>query len=602
MQSSNTGASTKGGLKGMSISTRLHLGFGVVLVMLGAVGAMGWYQTRSLSESTRVLVEEDARRGSLANDMQIAVQEMVISLGQLCQLEDPEEIKLQLKEFKGAVERYGQGKQALAKLPVGAGHDGWKKSFTAVQAVEDGALSLFNQMAALAGTTDRNTLSDFYATQVSSPQMMWMESLNGLRKAVAASMAEAATESQRSAQASQWLTAVMVALALGGGMLSALLISRSISRPLQRAVELARTVAKGDLSANVRNTQNDEIGALLNALADMQASLRHLVGDIRECADSIQVASTEVASGNTDLSQRTELTASSLQQTASSLEELTGTVKQSADSAATANQLATSASKAAHRGGQVMQQVVTNMGEISTSSRKISDIIGVIDGIAFQTNILALNAAVEAARAGEQGRGFAVVAGEVRSLAQRSANAAKEIKTLIGASVESVESGTKLVQDAGGTMQDIVSAVQRVTDVIGEISAATAEQSAGIGQVNGAVVQLDQMTQQNAALVEESAAAAESLREQATRLNGLVGTFQLSQHAQGGAAAAMPAPQRAKPVVHMHVAATPAPAAGMPTLTDVAAKSAKPAAVSPRAAPAKAAEPAMAGDDDWTSF
>jgi len=601
MQSSKTGARFKNGLKGVSISTRLHLGFGVVLVLLGVVGGMSWYQSRVQSESARVLVEEEAKRGSLANDMQIAVQEMVIALGQMCLQEDPAEVAHLQKGFKAAIERYAQGKQALLKLPVRADHASWKKAFDDVLTVEDGALTLFNQMAVLAGNTDRATLAEFYSSQVSSPQTMWMDGLSGLRKAVAASMAESAAASQQSAQTSQWLTAGLVLFALAGGVMSALLIARSISRPLKRAVELAETVAKGDLSANVRSTQNDEIGTLLNALADMQASLRHLVGDIRECADSIQTASTEVASGNADLSQRTELTASNLQQTASSLEELTGTVKQSADSASTANQLATSASQAAHRGGQVMLQVVTNMGEISTSSRKISDIIGVIDGIAFQTNILALNAAVEAARAGEQGRGFAVVAGEVRNLAQRSANAAKEIKTLIGASVERVESGTKLVQDAGGTMQDIVSAVQRVTDVIGEITAATAEQSTGLGQVNGAVVQLDQMTQQNAALVEQSAAAAESLREQATRLNGLVGTFQLSEVARGPSVRA-PAPVQAKPVVHMHVAATPAPAAGMPLLTDVAPAHAKPAAANQRPATVKAAEPAMAGDDDWTSF
>jgi methyl-accepting chemotaxis protein len=259
----------------------------------------------------------------------------------------------------------------------------------------------------------------------------------------------------------------------------------------------------------------------------MQDRLRGLVGQIRQSADSIQVASAEVASGNADLSVRTEQAASNLQQTASSMEQLTGTVRQSADSASTANQLASSAATVAQRGGQVVSQVVSTMDEINTSSKKIVDIIGTIDGIAFQTNILALNAAVEAARAGEQGRGFAVVASEVRSLAQRSAEAAKEIKALIGASVDKVASGSKLVQDAGSTMTEIVASVQRVTDIIGEITAAAAEQSAGIGQVNTAVTQHDQMTQQNAALVEESAAAAESLKDQAQRLAGVVGTFRL---------------------------------------------------------------------------
>ena len=265
----------------------------------------------------------------------------------------------------------------------------------------------------------------------------------------------------------------------------------------------------------------------MQALFDMQASLRNLVGQVRNSTNSISTASSEIATGNQDLSQRTEQTASNLQQAASSMDQLTGTVKQSAESARQANQLASSAAEVAARGGTVVSQVVSTMTEINTASKKISDIIGVIDGIAFQTNILALNAAVEAARAGEQGRGFAVVAGEVRSLAQRSAQAAREIKTLIGASVEKVESGSRLVSDAGRTMNEIVGSVQRVSDIIGEITAAAAEQSDGIEQVNSSVTQLDQMTQQNAALVQESAAAAESLKGQAASLAQVVGTFRL---------------------------------------------------------------------------
>jgi methyl-accepting chemotaxis protein-2 (aspartate sensor receptor) len=261
----------------------------------------------------------------------------------------------------------------------------------------------------------------------------------------------------------------------------------------------------------------------------MQDRLRALVGDIRHSADSIQTASTEVAVGNQDLSQRTEQTASSLQQAASSMTQLTSTVNQSAEAASQANQMAGSASAVALRGGEVVSQVVSTMNDINQSSRKIADIIGVIDGIAFQTNILALNAAVEAARAGEQGRGFAVVAGEVRSLAQRSAEAAKEIKGLIGSSVDRVEAGSRLVGDAGSTMNEIVASVQRVSGIIGEITAAAAEQSAGIGQVSSSVGQLDQMTQQNAALVEQSAAAAESLKGQAARLAQLVSVFRLQR-------------------------------------------------------------------------
>ncbi len=307
-------------------------------------------------------------------------------------------------------------------------------------------------------------------------------------------------------------------------------ISRATVASITLALRAAESVAAGDLATPVGSAGRDEAGRLLQAIGAMQQALADVVGRVRANAQSVATASTQIAQGNQDLSSRTEQTASNLQQTASSMEQLTGTVKQSADSARQANQLAASAAEVAQRGGSVVSQVVSTMDEINASSKKISDIIGVIDGIAFQTNILALNAAVEAARAGEQGRGFAVVASEVRSLAQRSAEAAREIKGLIGASVDKVETGSRLVSDAGSTMNEIVASVQRVSDIIGEITAAAAEQSDGIGQVNTAVTQLDQMTQQNAALVEESAAAAESLREQAQRLEQTISAFRLGTH------------------------------------------------------------------------
>jgi methyl-accepting chemotaxis protein len=320
---------------------------------------------------------------------------------------------------------------------------------------------------------------------------------------------------------------------------------------------------------------------------------RSALATMRGAVDSMSTAAQEIATGNGDLSQRTEQTASNLQQTASSMEQLTGTVKQSADSARQANQLAASAAEVAARGGSVVSQVVSTMDDINASSKKIADIIGVIDGIAFQTNILALNAAVEAARAGEQGRGFAVVAGEVRSLAQRSAEAAKEIKSLIGTSVDKVESGSKLVADAGKTMAEIVGSVRRVTDIIGEITAAAAEQSEGIGQVNVAVTQLDQMTQQNAALVEQSAAAAESLKDQAQRLAQVVGTFKLD-----ASAAAAPIGQPAS------AATTPAASLAPATPARAAAARLVPApAAAPKSAPPSPAVPSAAhGDDDWETF
>ena len=309
------------------------------------------------------------------------------------------------------------------------------------------------------------------------------------------------------------------------------LMQRKLTAELQRAADIAGEVAAGNLTVDATSERRDEVGDLVRALGAMTAQLGSSMRAVLDSSNSIRTASAEIAIGNHDLSVRTEQTASNLQQAASSMEQLTGTVKQSADSASQANQLAASAAEVAARGGAVVAQVVITMNDINASSRKIGDIIGVIDGIAFQTNILALNAAVEAARAGEQGRGFAVVASEVRSLAQRSAQAAKEIKGLIGASVEKVQGGSRLVADAGQTMTEIVSSVQRVSDIISEITAASAEQSDGIGQVNSSVVQLDQMTQQNAALVEQSAAAAESLKEQAVKLAQVVGTFRLDVRA-----------------------------------------------------------------------
>jgi len=316
-------------------------------------------------------------------------------------------------------------------------------------------------------------------------------------------------------------TVISVLLSIGMGWL----LTRSIVGPVQAAQKAADRIAAGDLTGNCRVVGTDESAQLAASLGKMQDSLTRIVREIRSSTEQIQVASTEVASGNQDLSARTEQTAGSLQQAASSMDELTSTMRHSADAATQAHGLANSASTIATRGGLVVSQVVTTMNEINASSKKISDIIGVIDGIAFQTNILALNAAVEAARAGEQGRGFAVVAGEVRSLAQRSAEAAKEIKTLIGASVDKVESGARLVQDAGTTMQEIVSAVRRVSEVLGEITTAASEQAGGIQLVNDAVNNVDQMTQQNAALVEQSAAAAESMRDQAGKLARTVEQF-----------------------------------------------------------------------------
>ncbi len=393
---------------------------------------------------------------------------------------------------------------------------------------------------------------------------------------------------------------LVIMVALSGAVIAGAITQTMGGLDRVRAALDEISAGGGDLTQRLPEHGNDEIARIASSFNLFAKKIQDILIDVRSASNSISTASSEIAVGAQDLSQRTEQTASNLQQAASSMEELTGTVRQTADAATTANQLASSASDAAAKGGDVVSQVVSTMEEINTSSKKINDIIGVIDGIAFQTNILALNAAVEAARAGEQGRGFAVVASEVRSLAQRSAEAAKEIKALIGASVDRVEAGSRLVQAAGASMTDIVSSVQRVTDIIGEITAAAAEQSHGIGQVNGAVVQLDQMTQQNAALVEESAAAAESLKDQAVRLTEVVSVFRLGEEErQQKAYAAKPrksmgtgmsssAPMAAAP------RPAPRPAAPKPAPAPMASPSPAPAASSPA--------PKAGGDDDWQSF
>ena len=348
--------------------------------------------------------------------------------------------------------------------------------------------------------------------------------------------AQAKTTFDTALARNQRLMLAAVAVAAVSSLLIALAgvwVGRSITRSLARAATAVRAIAEGDLSQQIDARGGDEIAQLLQRVAEMQAALRQVVGEVRAGVDSVTMASSEIAHGNQDLSARTEQQASRLQQTAASMEQMTTNMQHSADSANQATNLAASASAVAARGGQVVGAVVSTMQGISDSSRRIVDIIGVIDGIAFQTNILALNAAVEAARAGEQGRGFAVVASEVRSLAQRSAQAAKEIKALIAASVEKVDGGSRLVQQAGQTMGEIVSQVGQVTELIGRISSAAAEQSGGIGSVNQAVSELDETTQQNAALVEESAAAAESLKEQAKRLSQAVAVFRLEAQAAG---------------------------------------------------------------------
>ena len=367
---------------------------------------------------------------------------------------------------------------------------------------------------------------------LNGPMTQLYAPVNALGNRLIKEQQDAAFNEYQASQATFELVRAVCLAGLAFGVIMAALVGwllvRAIVRPLEQAVAIAGAVAQGDLTQTIEVTSRDETGRLLQALKDMNDSLVRIVGQVRTGTDNIATASSEIAAGNLDLSSRTEQQAGSLEETASSMEELTSTVKQNADNARQANALATSASEVAGKGGAVVEQVVQTMGAINASATRIVDIIAVIDGIAFQTNILALNAAVEAARAGEQGRGFAVVAGEVRSLAQRSAAAAKEIKVLIDDSVDKVHHGSELVDRAGTTMAEIVQSVNRVTDIMSEITAASQEQTAGIEQINGAVAQMDQVTTQNAALVEQASAAASSLQEEATKLAQTVGAFKLN--------------------------------------------------------------------------
>ena len=405
----------------------------------------------------------------------------------------------------------------------------------------------------------------------------------------------------KDANRSTLLALVVMVVVTVIGLAGAVWLSRQIVTSLSQAVDVAKQVADGNLSVPITVDGKDECAMMMQSLHDMQTNLSSLVINVRQGSEGVATASAEIAQGNNDLSARTEQQASALEETAASMEELSSTVKQNADSARTANQLAQSASSVAVQGGKVVDQVVETMKGINESSRKISDIISVIDGIAFQTNILALNAAVEAARAGEQGRGFAVVASEVRSLAGRSAEAAKEIKSLINASVERVEHGTALVDQAGTTMTEVVDSIRRVTDIMGEISAASNEQSMGVAQVGEAVTQMDQATQQNAALVEEMAAAASSLKSQAQDLVQVVAAFKVD----GGTSRSLPAslPAKRAPMIHKPASAPmrkPAPARSLASTT---AKHAAPAAALPKpVATAKTKPTPAGGDDDWETF
>ncbi|WP_280152174.1 methyl-accepting chemotaxis protein [Piscinibacter sp. XHJ-5] len=518
-------------MRRLRIRTRLVGTLAVMLALLGLVSAAGLVSMRQQGQDADAFVSralqksrELAEVNRVVGDINRAEKDMVIYY------DDRITLNKHRDKWTSSVE---SAQKLLAAARAGADAKEAPLLDEAGKRVEQYAAATKQIVLQVEdGAYDNPRIADKMLGKAKEHMRVFEDTLLQLRAALDADASEA--RAAREASTRRAMVANIGVLALVTMLIVPFtwLNMRSICDPLDAARSLAGAIAAGDLTQRIAVQGRDETAAMLESLRAMQASLQAMVGQVRASTDSITNASSEIAIGNQDLSSRTEQTAANLQQAASSMEQLTGTVKQSADSARQANQLAASAADVAARGRAVVCEVVSTMDDINTSSKKIADIIGVIDGIAFQTNILALNAAVEAARAGEQGRGFAVVAGEVRSLAQRSAEAAKEIKALIGASVDRVESGSRLVAHAGQTMQEIVGSVQRVTDIIGEITAASSEQSDGIGQVNTSVVQLDHMTQQNAALVEQSAAAAESLKEQAMKLAGLVGTFKLNHDAE----------------------------------------------------------------------
>ncbi|MGR6805065.1 methyl-accepting chemotaxis protein [Sphaerotilus natans] len=574
-------------MKKTSLNRRLWLPTVLAAVVIGVVAVTVSLQTRDNIEAGRqierdlnerldraarwaALTEANAARGMTmlaSTDTGLGAKvkpDMEATSTRITEIQKSIEAAVQLPEEKAALARVADTRKAYIDL---------RKQLTAAQSAGENL-----DEARLRGLRDR--LADYLGAQQAFVQTQ-----------------KAQVEAFSTTVASSRMTTVQIVTGMMLGLVALLLLStwrmsRSILQPIREAIDTTERIASGDLTAQIDTRRGDELGDLMRGLERMTASLRQLVGEVRGSAGTLKTASTEIAAGNLDLSQRTEQTASNLQDTAGSMGELTQTVHQSAEAAEEANRLASSAAAAAERGGQVVSQVVSNMQEISSSSRRIGDIIGVIDGIAFQTNILALNAAVEAARAGEQGRGFAVVASEVRNLAQRSAAAAREIKGLIQASTGTVDQGARLVEEAGQAMDELVGSVQRVSEMIGRITTSAAEQNSGIQHVNHAISHLDEMTQRNAALVEESAAAADGLREEAARLDAAVQRFRIDM---SPAAAPVAAPRPSSPAQ----ASAPRPASPRSAAPRPAPA---PRAATPAPAPSPVAATSGNAVDNWESF
>ncbi|MEO8057824.1 MAG: methyl-accepting chemotaxis protein [Burkholderiales bacterium] len=579
----------------LKISTRLMLLIGVLAAVLIGIGSMGLYGMAATQESLKATYENRTIPAAQLGQIQALVLHNRVAINAALVTPTPEVLKASSEHVDtnaAAITKLWEAYMATeltpeeARLAKAFAED--RKAF-----LNEGILPALAALRANDMKEAQHLLTtkirSVGATMEKGGDALVQLQIDEAKKAFEASAARYAT------------TRTVAILAILGGLsfavLFGLMLARSIGRQLggepAEAAALARSVAEGDLTTHIQ-LKNGDTTSLMAQLSTMQASLAKVVSNVRQNSEGVATASSQIAQGNQDLSQRTEEQASALEETAASMEQLGSTVRQNADNAKQANQLAMGASTVAIKGGEVVGQVVETMKGINDASKKISDIIGVIDGIAFQTNILALNAAVEAARAGEQGRGFAVVASEVRSLAQRSAEAAKEIKNLINASVERVEQGSALVDQAGVTMSEVVSAIKRVTDIMGEISSASTEQSAGVAQVGEAVTQMDQATQQNAALVEESAAAAESLKVQAQQLVQAVAVFRLTAGGSPVQGHAVALPTKASATVDRR---------GPNRAKNVSRLSPKPAV---KRAPAASAEPMVARktgtDDEWTTF
>ncbi|MQA18510.1 methyl-accepting chemotaxis protein [Rugamonas rivuli] len=529
-----------------NIGTRLSAGFGIVLALLLAVTVLGITRMAQVQQRLDEIANVNNPEGKLADLMLSTVTDRSIALRNLALLNDMKDMRPEADRMRADEKKYAEAEKKLNQMftSLSGTTDRELALMPKIKEAETAALPLIAKAEKLGLDNKADEATKVLIGELRPVQKKWLELLTQLSELETALNTEAGNDAAVAYKSARLMMILLSMAAIGMGVLIAWLATRSITRPMQQAVRVAQTVAAGDLTSRIEIRTTDETGMLLQALLDMNNHLQDIVGQVRGGTDTIATASSQIASGNLDLSQRTEEQASSLEETASSMEELTSTVKQNADNARQANQLAASASDVAGRGGSVVAEVVVTMNSINDSSKKIVDIIGVIDGIAFQTNILALNAAVEAARAGEQGRGFAVVASEVRNLAQRSAAAAKEIKALINDSVEKVGVGARLVNQAGVTMDEIVASIRSVTDIMGEITAASREQEVGIEQINQAVAQMDTVTQQNAALVEQAAAAAASLQEQAAGLSEVVSVFKLDQAHRPPARLARPAAQR----------------------------------------------------------